>query len=102
MYYKVSQRLNIDVAVAEEHILDTPEQIFIFSNWMEKESTARCLLFMYQDLEHLPLEECGRHMSGQKGQMVMTAKLFACSRLVSAKWWGTASLFQQFPSLVAS
>ena len=62
--------LRMDLAQVEEHILDTPDQVVMFSNWLEKESKSRTLMFYYQDSEYLPLEECGRHMNGQKGQLV--------------------------------
>lgn len=54
----------------EEHILDTPMQITMFNDWIEKDSESRTLIMYYQYSEYLPLEECGRHMNGQKGQRV--------------------------------
>ena len=60
----------MDLAQAEEHILDTPEQMKMFNDWLEKESQSRTIMFYYQDADYLPLEDCGRHMNGVKGQLV--------------------------------
>lgn len=63
----------MDNAQVEEHVLDTAEQLRILNLWMEKHSPSRSIMFYYQDAEYLPLEECGRHMHGSKGQMVRLA-----------------------------
>lgn len=67
---QVARCLEIDVDQVEEQILDTPEQIEIFSAWLGKDRAVRTLSFCYQEAEYLPLEDCGRVMNGQKGQPV--------------------------------
>lgn len=62
--------MELDVSQAEEHVLDTQIQMKMFNDWLEKDSPSRTLIFCYQDADYLPLEDCGRHMSGMKGQLV--------------------------------
>ena len=70
LLYQVGTRIKMDVSQVEENVLDTGEQVRILNLWMEKDSPSRAIMFYYQEADYLPLEECGRHMPGTKGQKV--------------------------------
>lgn len=72
----------MDLAQVEEQIIDTAEQVATFNQWLSNKATVKTLSFFYQLAEYLPLEDCGRHMNGQKGQMVKILLIFAHSILI--------------------